>query len=1078
MADLFEGIETEFIEAPEERPPGDPTFAPRTIRVSDIKGFEGEERTDSIIENIGLDMKEIVQSYGFLAKALAENPLDTFTAIGKNLGPAMVESYTRWYDAAQNDLLFEAIAAHPLQALQDLTLPISLIASGGATGLGLAGKGAGATAKALRSVAKISDIAGIASDPISGVAVVGARKIGGKVMQRAVGKSTDELQGAVAKVIEDVPDVDLKAEVLSTAPISREKLIDGFLADGTPNAAERASDIIKGATKGEPFIVPGLDEVDNAFANEVFKANPAEMPSGSRIIDNLKIENIDTPEALKKVEDFLTDKFSEQVDKARQTISIEEINTAAGRARFVANHTGLSEVDVLKKVSPEFKETSSAKLVVRGLINDEARREALYQAKRIMSGQNADMDVMKFNIAVDRFVNTSNALLGEASEAGRALRILREIPKKQRLTDKALNEVIDLTGGRNQSQKLAKEMLAIGEQGLEPEIVRKGQARMARGSREATTWDKAMEVWINGLLSGVQTQAVNMIGNTATSMFAQAENFIAAGVSKVPILGSGRITFNQAIAEIEGMAKGFSTAARRGFQAFIAETSPDVLGKTELVPRKAIGGKVGKVVRLPGSALQGADVFWKLMNADGKMGSLAEREAQRLIDTRTITKGEKALVKKELLANPPQDLWEEALKAGRERTFTNAFKDNWLGDLGTWVNKGQQKIPLLKLAMPFVKTPTNIANFAIERTPLAFTLRDVRKVLLGPKSVERDLAWSKLMMGTAVGWTSAWAANNGIITGGAPSDKKERQILEATGWQEYSIKVGDNYLSYGRIEPLGMIMGISADMNRLSDLMVEGEMDDTAAAISGAVFKNFSSKTFMKGLNDVVRAMNEPDKYAAQWWQNMAASSVPYSSLIASGARAVDPVFRETDSVFERAQARGVRMFGSKEDLPPRRNIWGDELKIEEFKFLDVDPDDTVKVNSLINGALRFINPIYMKSDKNDKVTNFMVAMDYFPGLPSRRKGGIELKTREWSRYIELAGKPAKELLDKRAGSNEWDQIIKGTNDDRLDLVDFIDSVVKNYREDAWDQLLREFPDIDRRMTKTRDDKLRKLQEL
>ena len=48
-------------------------------------------------------------------------------------------------------------------------------------------------------------------------------------------------------------------------------------------------------------------------------------------------------------------------------------------------------------------------------------------------------------------------------------------------------------------------------------------------------------------------------------------------------------------------------------------------------------------------------------------------------------------------------------------------------------------------------------------------------------------------------------ANQGLITGRGPEDTKERAVLRETGWQEYSIKVGDQYISYQRFEPFGIL---------------------------------------------------------------------------------------------------------------------------------------------------------------------------------------------------------------------------------------------------------------------------------
>ena len=54
----------------------------------------------------------------------------------------------------------------------------------------------------------------------------------------------------------------------------------------------------------------------------------------------------------------------------------------------------------------------------------------------------------------------------------------------------------------------------------------------------------------------------------------------------------------------------------------------------------------------------------------------------------------------------------------------------------------------------------------------------------------------------------------GLITGGGPKRQQDRIRLRKTGWQPYSFKIGDKYYPYGRVEPLAMIMGTVADMQK------------------------------------------------------------------------------------------------------------------------------------------------------------------------------------------------------------------------------------------------------------------------
>ena len=59
-----------------------------------------------------------------------------------------------------------------------------------------------------------------------------------------------------------------------------------------------------------------------------------------------------------------------------------------------------------------------------------------------------------------------------------------------------------------------------------------------------------------------------------------------------------------------------------------------------------------------------------------------------------------------------------------------------------------------------------------------------------------------------------------LLTGGYHPDKNIRRIQQSKGFQPYSIKIGtDTYIEYGRLDPIGMIIGLVADyLNIYNDL--------------------------------------------------------------------------------------------------------------------------------------------------------------------------------------------------------------------------------------------------------------------
>ncbi len=82
-----------------------------------------------------------------------------------------------------------------------------------------------------------------------------------------------------------------------------------------------------------------------------------------------------------------------------------------------------------------------------------------------------------------------------------------------------------------------------------------------------------------------------------------------------------------------------------------------------------------------------------------------------------------------------------------------------------------------------------------------------------------------------------------------------------TSTSSTSIKMGDRWVSYDRIEPFSTVMGLVVDsMNALKTGRMRGESPGV-----GSIFKivgqNFLDKTFTEGLGKAMLAMQEPDRY-------------------------------------------------------------------------------------------------------------------------------------------------------------------------------------------------------------------------
>src|SRR5262249_45093127 len=156
---------------------------------------------------------------------------------------------------------------------------------------------------------------------------------------------------------------------------------------------------------------------------------------------------------------------------------------------------------------------------------------------------------------------------------------------------------------------------------------------------------------------------------------------------------------------------------------------------------------------------------------------------------------------------PTPDMMNQAIDEGYRLTYINELSPEVRG-----LTAQLRKFKIGQLAMPFLHIPFNILSRGLEGTPAAFLLRESREDLFGKNGgVKQDMAIARLVAGSAIG---AWAVNlvaNDQMTGYGPTDAKERAQWLATGHQPYSIRVGDEWLSFNRFGSIGTMLGLHAN---------------------------------------------------------------------------------------------------------------------------------------------------------------------------------------------------------------------------------------------------------------------------
>ena len=611
----------------------------------------------------------------------------------------------------------------------------------------------------------------------------------------------------------------------------------------------------------------------------------------------------------------------------------------------------------------------------------------LVNLARKVKGQDHPGDDLgaEFQRALTRHAAIQEQVSGMTAEAGRALQQFRMLADSRNVRGDVLAAIVNSGGGTARIKEAAETLIDAAE--TSPGVFN----AVAEKAMKPKWRDKLVEVYINALLSGWQTHAVNMLSNTLTSLAQIPEHATAA------VLGAGRRVVGKGDDAVIGSEVGARTfgllqGAKEGFRLFansIRTGEPsDMVSKVEGQQFKAVSGIKGEVIRIPTRLLTAEDELYKGIARRMELNGLAVRAAHK-----EGLRGQAAKARiAELSSNPTDDMLAKSMDYARYLTFQRK-----LGPGAAKVAGLAQDWPVLKLFLPFVRTPTNLLKFAVERSPAAPILKEWRADWKAG-GARRDLAVARVMLGTGVGMAVYEAALSGKITGSAPTDPAKAKLQYADGWQPYSIRVGDKWYSYKRLDPFSTTLGVAADMALLPDGMSDKQREDRVTLLVASIMGNLASKTWLSGLSDITGAINEPDRKAERMIQRLV-GAVTVPTGVAQMARLVDPVSRETDTVGEYVQNR---IPGLSKGLLPRRNVWGEPIGNEG----GVGPD--------------IVSPIWQSTAKDDPVNRALLDSGISIGNLSKKVGGQELSPSQYDRYQALAGPLMKDAAGGVVSTNGW----------------------------------------------------------
>lgn len=325
--------------------------------------------------------------------------------------------------------------------------------------------------------------------------------------------------------------------------------------------------------------------------------------------------------------------------------------------------------------------------------------------------------------------------------------------------------------------------------------------------------------------------------------------------------------------------------------------------------------------------------------------------------------------------------------------------------------KGFKSKIMRLLFFPFVKTPVNILDNVLAHTPMLQKLSyEYRRAIASGDPAQRDLMTAKLVTGSLLYLMGAGLYLSGHLTGS--HSPEERQQLQAAGIQEYSVLIGNRYYAYNRADPLGMYLGLVADLGRAARFSSDGDMEKATSSLILAGTNAVVNKTYLQTLGELIQCIQDPTRYLERSASNLVLSFLPLGGAQRFLNNAgVAPEVKEVREFTDRLLNATVL---AKEELPDKLDVFGYPVMTE------------AQPSAILLGVR---TSKYTDRPSYREMAKFRIFPEDRPG----KVLGVELSGEDWRRYKEIMRElGASETLDHMVTSATYRGSSEKTRRDAL----------------------------------------------
>lgn len=487
-------------------------------------------------------------------------------------------------------------------------------------------------------------------------------------------------------------------------------------------------------------------------------------------------------------------------------------------------------------------------------------------------------------------------------------------------------------------------------------------ARFMAGLEQPGVLQKLITLWKAGLLTGVGTHATNMIGNIGMGSLERFTKTISVPIDKAMAIITDQRT--QAFPSLES----YQSGALRGWKdmkdMIKNGVTADDFKKWEIrieidygpnLPGRILTASTRTVFRVLGAEDK---IFFavSLQNSLSEQASVLAMNAGK--DGLKIPKLDKVLkgdeLAKYLYKNPTDGMIAESIMKAEYDTFQgkNVFEQTISGGKRAAESLPGGKIAgaVIDVATPFRRTPSNVALRVIDFSPVGGlkALKNIGDALyqtatgkpfkeaLGSVQKEFTQNVARSLTGTGIMYLGAYLYQKGIMTGAYPShDSQQQKIWDAKGIKPNSLKIGDTWYGLDRISPVGNLLSLGADFAKREDEPMIDRLKSTT--LDG--WKVFKEQSFIKGLNDMISVLNEPEVNGDYMLNSLSGSLVP--AIIGRITRALDPNKKEITSPVDAFLSRIPVL---SRDIQTKHNMFGQEMKFDEDTLQTLVLPTSVKI--------------------------------------------------------------------------------------------------------------------------------------